>query len=69
MQVALLTEDQQATVNTTFDILLEPDAAEGFEYLWVPWSQIEDSQYTVFELDGHAPCCITLTAADRAQIG
>ncbi|KAK9803523.1 hypothetical protein WJX73_002438 [Symbiochloris irregularis] len=51
----------------TFDILLQPETSDGFEYAWVPLSEAVNSSET-FQIEGNAPCCIPLSEDDRDNI-
>ena len=59
-----------STINTVFQILLQPKSNEPFEYVWRPAGSFPDvtsnlSEAIPFLVNGTAPCCINLN--DRLQ--
>ncbi len=48
-------------INTVFQILLQPEADTGFEYIW---KQMDDpllSQTQLYSINGSVPCCIPVS--------
>ena len=61
--------DAPSNVNTTFDILIQSPASAGFHYSWVvPSEAIRAGPWTVFDINGNAPCCVPLSEQVRTQI-
>ncbi|KAK9802730.1 hypothetical protein WJX73_003986 [Symbiochloris irregularis] len=59
-----LNGDELSTFETTFDILLQPLPSDGFRYGWVNLSQAIRSNYTAFQVNNLAPCCIPISPGD-----
>ena len=69
--------NNMSTVNTAFEILLQPGAgADGFRYDWKPISDLvsTDNQLhlpadtTLFQINGSTPCCIPVTPRLQSSI-
>ena len=67
--------DEDSSVNTVFEILVEPAADASFGYAWKPLSEVihDDgldlpSGQSLFQINGSTPCCIPISDRIYADI-
>lgn len=56
-----------SSLNTVFQILLQPEPGTGFQY---SWKQMDEplGQFQLYNINGSVPCCIPVTADLQDQI-